>query len=358
MILIAVLAGVTIYSRSPAQLAKKQVSLGERYLTELNYEQAVAAFKNALTIDPKNAGAREALVQTYLSWADALVNGGDPDGAIRILTDAGSTVEDERLIAKLKEIQALQLADATTDIDDSSENSTESETEDSDIIDINGLQLKPEEPPVLDEMITAVASGDYLAVNSIIEKNSHMFDSIESRMRHLDKEKPGNHYIYGDGDIRFGFYLMRPNLGDPEARVLYGYIGPYAGDSRHGEGLWYSLYYSHLVMEYWKGKWENDMPNGEFLRYEQYDNSVETYTGNVVNGLWDQAVVRTITRNGETDALTGQFSEGVLKPGDYGGDAPTPYAFLNDDGVVSPYFDEMAENTYGLPGYRLAKNER
>ncbi|MCR5674989.1 MAG: tetratricopeptide repeat protein [Lachnospiraceae bacterium] len=100
-LIIAIIAGVTIYSRSPAQQAKKQISLGERFLTELNYEQAVAAFSEALKIDPKNADAGEALVQAYLSWADALADAGDTEQAITILEQGIGQITDARLTDKL-----------------------------------------------------------------------------------------------------------------------------------------------------------------------------------------------------------------------------------------------------------------
>ncbi|MCR5092784.1 MAG: tetratricopeptide repeat protein [Lachnospiraceae bacterium] len=53
------------FSGSSAKRLKEQLSLGNRYLNELNYEEAIAAFSAAIEIDPKSEQAYVGLVKAY-----------------------------------------------------------------------------------------------------------------------------------------------------------------------------------------------------------------------------------------------------------------------------------------------------
>ena len=64
-IALAVGIGVIVYSGSPARRLQEQLDLGARYLSELDYEQAIAAYEAALEIDPKSADAYGGLIQAY-----------------------------------------------------------------------------------------------------------------------------------------------------------------------------------------------------------------------------------------------------------------------------------------------------
>ena len=69
-------AGYTAYTNMPAQRLKEQLELGQKYLTELDYEQAVAAFKSILDIDPNYEDARTGLLSAYGAWGKELVKAG------------------------------------------------------------------------------------------------------------------------------------------------------------------------------------------------------------------------------------------------------------------------------------------
>ena len=70
-IALAVGIGVIVYSTSPARRLQQQLDLGARYLSELNYEQAIAAYEAALEIDPKSADAYIGLLTVYDRSGDA-----------------------------------------------------------------------------------------------------------------------------------------------------------------------------------------------------------------------------------------------------------------------------------------------
>ena len=69
---------------------QEQLELGQRYLEEMDYEQAVVAFTAAIEIDPRNADA-------YLGLADAYAGMGDLDAAIAALEEGYELTGDERV---------------------------------------------------------------------------------------------------------------------------------------------------------------------------------------------------------------------------------------------------------------------
>ena len=65
-----------------------QVSLGEKYLEEMKYEEAVIAFKTALRIEPRQ-------LQAYLGLADAYAGSGEEDRAVKSLELAAAVIREE-----------------------------------------------------------------------------------------------------------------------------------------------------------------------------------------------------------------------------------------------------------------------
>ena len=76
---------------------QEQYDLGQRYLTEGNYEEAILAFTAAIEIDPKRPEA-------YLSLADAYEASGDPDAARKTLEDGLAATNDPNIQARLDEL--------------------------------------------------------------------------------------------------------------------------------------------------------------------------------------------------------------------------------------------------------------
>lgn len=74
-----------------------QLELGARYLEEMDYEQAVAAYTTALEIDPRSADA-------YLGLAEAYVGLGEYDAAETVLQQGYERTGDERLKSYLEEL--------------------------------------------------------------------------------------------------------------------------------------------------------------------------------------------------------------------------------------------------------------
>lgn len=63
-----------IFINSPSQRIKRQLKLGDKYLSELKYEDAIKAYELAISIDPMN-------VEAYLGLTDVYMKQGDYDKA-------------------------------------------------------------------------------------------------------------------------------------------------------------------------------------------------------------------------------------------------------------------------------------
>ena len=77
--------------------ANRKVKSAEKYVTELNYEDAILAYEEAIKLDPRN-------MDTYLALAEVYVTMGEPEQAIVVLergiTVAKGVYEEEKLILK------------------------------------------------------------------------------------------------------------------------------------------------------------------------------------------------------------------------------------------------------------------
>ncbi len=103
VLLIAVGVLIFVMSDSPAKKYEEQLKLAERYLDELDYDKAIAAYRAAIDIDPKAEDA-------YLGLAEAYVEKGDLQAAIDILKEGLEKTESVAMEERLKELE-WQLAE-------------------------------------------------------------------------------------------------------------------------------------------------------------------------------------------------------------------------------------------------------
>ncbi|MDF2539772.1 MAG: hypothetical protein K0S76_2793 [Herbinix sp.] len=101
----AVITGILVSSTGKTGSVEKKLELGEKYLSELKYEDAIIAFQEVVEIEPKN-------VDAYLGIATAYVALDQPEEAVKWLEqgietieEAGEVVEDcDQLYIKTSEI--------------------------------------------------------------------------------------------------------------------------------------------------------------------------------------------------------------------------------------------------------------
>ena len=107
VLLLAVIIVGIILSGSKSRELKKQISLGQQYLSELNYEQAVATFYQAIEMDPYNVDAYIGIADAYLGMeayeqAKTILEEG-----IRLFTENRKTEGLSILQGKLDEVQGI-----------------------------------------------------------------------------------------------------------------------------------------------------------------------------------------------------------------------------------------------------------
>ncbi len=88
--------GVNVYN-SPGSRVSRYLGAAERYLSEMNYEQAVIEFKNILKIEPMN-------VDAYMGLVDAYIGMGDKEKALEVLREGLEKTGDTTLQAKIDEL--------------------------------------------------------------------------------------------------------------------------------------------------------------------------------------------------------------------------------------------------------------
>lgn len=105
--------GIGVYQASPRVKVRKQIDLGDRYLAELNYEEAVAAFTVALEIDPQNEEVTEKLSDALEGWARVLISSTDYAqvqeliSRLKLLAPDRAALIEKELYSKINEEQAM-----------------------------------------------------------------------------------------------------------------------------------------------------------------------------------------------------------------------------------------------------------
>ncbi|MCD8107933.1 MAG: tetratricopeptide repeat protein [Oscillospiraceae bacterium] len=98
LVIVLIMVCFTSCASVDKALVSTYLNLGEKYLTDLNYEEAIVYFNKAIEVEPRN-------VQAYLGAAEAYVALGDIDSAIEILQKGIEMVDDPtELEAMLREL--------------------------------------------------------------------------------------------------------------------------------------------------------------------------------------------------------------------------------------------------------------
>ncbi len=97
---ILLVAVLVVSGGNSGRRLQEQLRLGEKYLTELDYEQAIAAYRAAIEIDPR-------CEEAYLGLADVYVAKGQPEQAAAVLEAGYEETGSETLQNKLEEVSGV-----------------------------------------------------------------------------------------------------------------------------------------------------------------------------------------------------------------------------------------------------------
>ena len=103
LLAMAILAGIFHAGRGSASgRLREQLNLGEKYLTEEDYERAVVAFTEAISLDEKN-------VEAYLGLAEAYLGLGDEDAALTALRDGYAATQNTQILERMEELESVSV---------------------------------------------------------------------------------------------------------------------------------------------------------------------------------------------------------------------------------------------------------
>ena len=119
-VVVAAISVMAIYNL-PANRRDRQLALAEKYMSELNYEEAILAYKAAIEIDPKCEDAYLELLDLYIAMEAY-------DMAEEVIAQAENSLDDEIILAMREKTNTL-LASADTETDNKSENTNQEENE-------------------------------------------------------------------------------------------------------------------------------------------------------------------------------------------------------------------------------------
>lgn len=247
-VIFAVLIGINIYN-APARRLAEQLNLGNRYLEEMDYEQAVVAFTNAIEIDPMNADA-------YIGAAEAYVGLGEPERAEEILAQGMERISDVRLEEKWKEIE--------NELD-----RIKKEEEERHLAE-QAARKEAEEKRKLEAALKPLYEK--------LEAGEEDEDIVEYFWNENLMEVEGAYSP--TGDVENGIVLDVQKTKDIEGvEVSCFFYGEKTGGSYETTGKWYAVRGDDnesgiIAYEKYDGEWKNGMPNGRGEEIWVYDGGI------------------------------------------------------------------------------------
>ena len=275
----------------------EQLELGNKYLTEANYEQAIVVFNKVIELDPKQVIAYEKLADSYIGLdkkeeaVDILCRGvnaiteeeAGPEG--QALKERAVTLCEELLQTYLvtNTDEAKRYYEQLKQLDEAKAAQYEKELQQA----FAKEKIKSNYEDSLKNARAQIAGNAWKTLS--VDQFSWTFELSNE----LDDEGLEDVvYDYGDGA-----YLQVTKNG-------YVYYGKMKDGKRDGDnGIWFRLY-DNGYKYCFQGTWEDDYPNGAGEEWKIGDSSKDITTGTWSNGLengrmqlkfisnsWDETVI-------------------------------------------------------------------
>lgn len=132
VIILLVAIGIIGLNAQSAQRREEyngHIEAAEKYLSDLDYEQAIAEYTLALQINPKSEEVLSGLEEAYLAYAESIADTGDYERAIAVLEEGYAVVQRESLAIRIEEYRNLVETDEDGSRQESGEDGGQQETE-------------------------------------------------------------------------------------------------------------------------------------------------------------------------------------------------------------------------------------
>ena len=157
--------------------ARQHMELAERYLSELEYEKAIAEYKVVIGIDPMCVEAYLHMADTYLLLSKDMVSEGDIEGAIRVLEEAREiikkgcdSIQNEDIRNRWNEIN--QFMESLKEIEDNTETENMSEESENEMSEEDGeIKYNPVEN-----------RDDYISFDDLPDKKQELISAISEAL--------------------------------------------------------------------------------------------------------------------------------------------------------------------------------
>ena len=320
MVLILMMVFLTACGKNVGQQIEEQLQLGQKYLMEMKYDEAIAAFEKVISLEPKEFRGYEGLMTAYVETerkedAERVVSDGLAVADIlgeweeRLCTAFLSFVDyavtyfqgegqDDMVIALLERRLQLEGSDDAYRL-------------------LIGLYGKTGQSEKLHQLL-----DEYAGENEEILKDKEDLAFAETFVQELtdlceaDDMDTLVSIMGGEDYARLVDLISRlenptffvtgnTGLGIYSKRLYYG---DYEGNTRSGNGLWV---YNPGSRSYAKGLWKSDKPNG-YQQCFMLGTDIEycIYRGNTVNGLWNGTVDIEELYNGEIYRSSEFYTQG------------------------------------------------
>ncbi len=218
------------------------LDLGDKYLAEANYEEAIVAFTKAIELEPKAVNAYEGLANAYIKTEnyskaqETIISGIAVYEGLAEAERTDEYTQSYEALLKLQEEVAAYL---------NGETDTEEESETAETVPEETISEKDfsEYQELIDDVQEKMASGDR---DSIWQRQSE--DDYQSFITELDR-------------------VLTKDCGDGNWLLIYPcghcYYGGMENGKRSGHGIWCDYDYEDEHKEYTSCTWKDDYPNGE-----------------------------------------------------------------------------------------------
>ncbi|SDZ88460.1 TPR repeat-containing protein [Oribacterium sp. KHPX15] len=354
-VLIDLLIVLTICAcTSKAQQIKKQLTLGNKYLIDIDYEQAILAFNKVIEIDPKNTEAYKGLGDAYYEDAkntndyatsDTLYKKASENYSIVIdLTKDGTgTVSNDISLEEINQTVRDILAELYIEWSDMAFYAGDKDYA-IQILEDGYVITASDELHDRSQAIGYIESANQLSDSIIIDDENRGGSPRDSEHKLISiADFYGGTYISTDDGQGFGIYRINDDY--------FLYRGNYKNGLRDGEGTLILLVQSTGQDDYSVTcSWEDDVPFGdaEIIRFDRrYRDPLIQATVQLKNGLYD-GVINKIESGTFSHTFKYPIINGKLQNMEFDEDHDEYYFDFEKRLSTDMY---GLERTYGMPGY-------
>ena len=225
MCVFAVVGAYVINYNSPSKQIERLLLRSDRFLLEMNYEEAILTLTAVLEIDPQNEESKQKIIDAYLKWAASYADKGDYDSALNILDEGLIKTNSNMIKDQIEKYQELGVF----------------------------LILK-----------NAVEEEDFDAIYNLYKDGiiDARFDELPDI--YIIGDKGENNSLSGEG---IGVYRYFDTKLNDECYLIY--IGDFVDGKRFGHGKWvWSIYTETTIVDV---DWINDYPEGFMISKRKRD---------------------------------------------------------------------------------------